>query len=176
MADEFWKDRNVLVTGCTGLLGSWLTKSLCEKEANVIGLIRDLVPRSNLNWLGFDNNIVSVRGEIEDYFLLERTINEYEIDTVFHLAAQTIVTIANRNLTMVEGGAVLTDDPPLKKIIASFRDWGRDCWCDPGCNDTCKKRFDWQLGSLPAGYDHKYIYSLIGYNLKATDMQAAVGV
>ena len=97
MADEFWKDRNVLVTGCTGLLGSWLTKSLCEKEANVIGIIRDLVPRSNLNWSGFDNNIVSVRGEIEDYFLLERTINEYEIDTVFHLAAQTIVTIANRN-------------------------------------------------------------------------------
>lgn len=97
MADEFWKDRNVLVTGCTGLLGSWLTKSLCEKDANVIGLIRDLVPRSNLNWSGFNNKIVSVRGEIEDYFLLERTINEYEIDTVFHLAAQTIVTIANRN-------------------------------------------------------------------------------
>jgi len=97
MADDFWKDRNVLVTGCTGLLGSWLTKSLCEKEANVIGLIRDLVPRSNLNWSGFNNKIVSVRGEIEDYFLLERIINEYEIDTVFHLAAQTIVTIANRN-------------------------------------------------------------------------------
>ncbi|VVB63453.1 GDP-mannose 4,6-dehydratase [uncultured archaeon] len=97
MADEFWKDRNVLVTGCTGLLGSWLTKSLAEKEANVVGLIRDIVPRSNLNWSGFNNKIITVRGEIEDYFLLERTINEYEIDTVFHLAAQTIVTIANRN-------------------------------------------------------------------------------
>jgi CDP-glucose 4,6-dehydratase len=97
MADEFWKDRNVLVTGCTGLLGSWLTKSLAEKEANVVGLIRDNVPRSNLNWSGFNNKIITVRGEIEDYFLLERTINEYEIDTVFHLAAQTIVTIANRN-------------------------------------------------------------------------------
>jgi CDP-6-deoxy-D-xylo-4-hexulose-3-dehydrase len=80
------------------------------------------------------------------------------------------------HITMGEGGAVLTDDPQLKKIIASFRDWGRDCWCDPGCDDTCKKRFDWQLGSLPAGYDHKYIYSHIGYNLKVTDMQAAVGV
>ena len=80
------------------------------------------------------------------------------------------------HITMGEGGAVLTDDPLLRKIIASFRDWGRDCWCDPGCDDTCKKRFDWQLGSLPAGYDHKYIYSHIGYNLKVTDMQAAVGV
>ena len=80
------------------------------------------------------------------------------------------------HITMGEGGAVLTDDQLLKKIIASFRDWGRDCWCDPGCDDTCKKRFDWQLGSLPAGYDHKYIYSHIGYNLKVTDMQAAVGV
>ena len=70
----------------------------------------------------------------------------------------------------------MTDDPLLKNIIASFRDWGRDCWCDPGCDDTCGKRFDWQLGSLPAGYDHKYIYSHIGYNLKVTDMQAAVGV
>lgn len=80
------------------------------------------------------------------------------------------------HITMGEGGAVLTDDPLLKKIIASFRDWGRDCWCDPGCDDTCKKRFDWQLGELPAGYDHKYIYSHIGYNLKVTDMQAAIGV
>ncbi|MDD4409974.1 MAG: GDP-mannose 4,6-dehydratase [Candidatus Pacebacteria bacterium] len=97
MTDEFWKDRNVLVTGCTGLLGSWLTKSLAEKEANVVGLIRDIIPRSNLNWSGFNSKIIIVRGEIEDYFLLERTINEYEIDTVFHLAAQTIVTIANRN-------------------------------------------------------------------------------
>jgi len=97
MSDKFWKNRNVFVTGCTGLLGSWLTKALVEKGANVTGLIRDLVPKSNLNWSGFNNEINVVRGEIEDYFLLERTINEYEVDTVFHLAAQTIVTIANRN-------------------------------------------------------------------------------
>jgi CDP-6-deoxy-D-xylo-4-hexulose-3-dehydrase len=77
---------------------------------------------------------------------------------------------------MGEGGAVLTNDKLLKKIIASFRDWGRDCWCDPGCDNTCGKRFDWQLGDLPGGYDHKYIYSHIGYNLKITDMQAAIGV
>jgi CDP-glucose 4,6-dehydratase len=97
MADKFWKDRNVFVTGCTGMLGSWLTIALVERGANVIGLIRDLVPKSNLNWSGFNDKITIVRGEIEDYFLLERVINEYEIDTVFHLAAQTIVTIANRN-------------------------------------------------------------------------------
>jgi len=80
------------------------------------------------------------------------------------------------HITMGEGGAVCTDDPTLKKIIASFRDWGRDCWCDPGCDNSCKKRFDWQLGDLPKGYDHKYIYSHVGYNLKVTDMQAAIGV
>jgi len=80
------------------------------------------------------------------------------------------------HITMGEGGAVLTDKPKLKKIIESFRDWGRDCWCDPGKDNTCGKRFDWQLGDLPAGYDHKYTYSHIGYNLKVTDMQAAVGV
>jgi CDP-6-deoxy-D-xylo-4-hexulose-3-dehydrase len=80
------------------------------------------------------------------------------------------------HITMGEGGAVCTNDPLLKKIIASFRDWGRDCWCDPGCDNSCGKRFDWQLGDLPHGYDHKYIYSHIGYNLKVTDMQAAIGV
>jgi CDP-4-dehydro-6-deoxyglucose reductase, E1 len=80
------------------------------------------------------------------------------------------------HITMGEGGAVLTNRPRLKTIVESFRDWGRDCWCAPGKADTCGKRFDWQLGDLPHGYDHKYIYSHIGYNLKATDLQAAVGV
>ena len=80
------------------------------------------------------------------------------------------------HITMGEGGAVLTNDPLLKKIIASFRDWGRDCWCEPGYDNTCGKRFGWQLGQLPPSYDHKYIYSHIGYNLKITDMQAAVGI
>jgi len=79
------------------------------------------------------------------------------------------------HITMGEGGAVLTNDPSLRVLIESFRDWGRDCWCHPGKDNTCGKRFDWQLGSLPRGYDHKYTYSHIGYNLKATDMQAALG-
>jgi len=80
------------------------------------------------------------------------------------------------HITMGEGGSVLTDQPLLKTLVESFRDWGRDCWCEPGNQNTCGKRFDWQLGDLPHGYDHKYIYSHIGYNLKATDLQAAVGV
>ena len=96
MSNNFWKDRNVLVTGCTGLLGSWLTEALVEKGANLVGLVRDLVPRSNLRELGCWERINLVRGEVEDYPLLERALNEYEIDTVFHLAAQTIVSIANR--------------------------------------------------------------------------------
>lgn len=79
-------------------------------------------------------------------------------------------------MTMGEGGCVLTDKPVLKTLLESFRDWGRDCWCDPGEQNTCGKRFGWQIGDLPAGYDHKYIYSHIGYNLKLTDMQAAIGL
>jgi CDP-6-deoxy-D-xylo-4-hexulose-3-dehydrase len=80
------------------------------------------------------------------------------------------------HITMGEGGAVFTNDPKLKRIAESFRDWGRDCFCDPGRDNTCGKRYEWKLGSLPEGYDHKYIYSHIGYNLKITDMQAACGV
>ena len=80
------------------------------------------------------------------------------------------------HITMGEGGCVLTSQPLLRTLVESFRDWGRDCWCAPGNENTCGKRFGWQLGQLPLGYDHKYIYSHVGYNLKATDMQAAVGV
>jgi CDP-6-deoxy-D-xylo-4-hexulose-3-dehydrase len=80
------------------------------------------------------------------------------------------------HITMGEGGCVLTNKGRLKVLAESFRDWGRDCWCAPGKENTCGKRFDHQLGELPHGYDHKYIYSHIGYNLKLTDMQAAVGV
>jgi len=97
MNNKYWADKSILVTGCTGLLGSWLTIKLVECGANVTGLIRDLVPKSNLNGTGFSNKINVVRGELEDLSVLERTLNEYEIDTVFHLGAQTIVSIANRN-------------------------------------------------------------------------------
>jgi CDP-6-deoxy-D-xylo-4-hexulose-3-dehydrase len=80
------------------------------------------------------------------------------------------------HMTTGEGGAVLTSDDTLEKAMTSIRDWGRDCWCPSGVDNTCKRRFEWQLGDLPKGYDHKYIYSHLGYNLKVTDLQAAVGV
>ncbi len=94
--------------------------------------------------------------------------------TFGHLA--TVSFYPAHHMTMGEGGAVLTSDTRLKKLVESFRDWGRDCWCAPGVDNTCNKRYGWQLGTLPFGYDHKYTYTHIGYNLKMTDMQAAVGV
>jgi len=136
MIDKFWKNRNVFITGCTGLLGSWLTRALVERGANVIGLIRDLVPKSNLNWSGFNNKITIARGEVEDYFLLERIINEYEIDTVFHLAAQTIVSIANRNPmstfeTNIRGTWNILEacrrNPLVKRIIVASSDKAYGC-------------------------------------------------
>ena len=80
------------------------------------------------------------------------------------------------HITMGEGGAVFMNDPQLKVIAESFRDWGRDCYCAPGCDDTCGKRFGQQFGTMPYGYDHKYVYAHLGYNLKITDMQAACGL
>ena len=80
------------------------------------------------------------------------------------------------HITMGEGGAVFTQDGITKRALESIRDWGRDCYCEPGVDNTCKRRFQWKLGDLPQGYDHKYTYSNIGYNLKITDMQAAVGL
>ena len=80
------------------------------------------------------------------------------------------------HITTGEGGMVFVKSPLVEKQVESFRDWGRDCYCETGCDNTCKKRFEWKLGDLPEGYDHKYIYSHIGYNLKATDMQAALGL
>lgn len=91
-----------------------------------------------------------------------------------HLA--TLSFYPAHHITTGEGGCVLTSDPLLKRAVESFRDWGRDCWCDPGKDNTCGKRFAWHLGDLPAGYDHKYVFSHIGYNLKMTDLQASIGV
>lgn len=93
--------------------------------------------------------------------------------TIGHLGTSSFYP--PHHITMGEGGAVYTGDSLLKRIVESFRDWGRDCWCPSGRDDTCKRRFDQQFGELPAGYDHKYVYSHFGYNLKATDMQAAIG-
>ena len=80
------------------------------------------------------------------------------------------------HITMGEGGAIFTNNFRIKRVAESFRDWGRDCYCEPGKENTCNKRFEWKLGKLPFGYDHKYIYSHLGYNMKITDMQAACGL
>ena len=94
--NNFWTERNVLVTGASGFLGSYLTEKLVKSGANVIAIIRDNVPKSRLFEENIYNNITAVKGDIRNYFLLERTLNEYEIEIVFHLAAQTIVQVANR--------------------------------------------------------------------------------
>lgn len=96
-----------------------------------------------------------------------------KVGTFGHVATYSFYPA--HQITMGEGGAVVTNNPLIYKANRQFRDWGRDCWCDTGKDNTCGKRFDWQLGKLPAGYDHKFIYSQIGYNVKLTDMQAAIG-
>lgn len=131
MKENYWRNKNVFVTGCTGLLGSWLVKDLIEEGANVTGLIRDWVPKSNLILQGFINKINTVRGDINDYFLMERVLNEYEVDTVFHLAAQTIVSIANRNPistfeTNIKGTWNILEacrrNPTVKRVIVASSD------------------------------------------------------
>lgn len=129
----------------------------------------------------FDVETVAAFAKKHNLWLIEdccdalgATVNGKSVGTFGDIA--TVSFYPAHHITMGEGGCVLTDKPLLKTLIESFRDWGRDCWCEPGKDNTCGKRFDWQLGQLPCGYDHKYTYSHIGYNLKVTDMQAAVGV
>src|SRR5947207_715512 len=95
MTPDIWRRRRVFVTGCTGLLGAWLTDWLVRQDADVVGLVRDSVPGSNFYRMGLSDRVTTVRGALEDGALIERAINEYEIEVVFHLAAQTIVGIAN---------------------------------------------------------------------------------
>lgn len=129
----------------------------------------------------FDLGAVTEFARLHDLWLIEdccdavgAKYNGQKVGTFGALA--TVSFYPAHHITMGEGGAVLTDKPKLKTLAESFRDWGRDCWCEPGKDNTCGKRFEHQLGDLPYGYDHKYTYSHIGYNLKATDMQAAVGL
>jgi len=129
----------------------------------------------------FDLEAVSEFARRHDLWLIEdccdavgATYNGRKVGTFGALATTSFYPA--HHITMGEGGAVLTNTPKLKTLAESFRDWGRDCWCEPGKDNTCGIRFEHQLGNLPYGYDHKYTYSHIGYNLKATDMQAAVGL
>ena len=129
----------------------------------------------------FDLNAVKAIADKHGLFLIEdccdavgSTYDGKMVGTFGDLATTSFYPA--HHITMGEGGSVLTSNPLLKRIATSMRDWGRDCYCDPGCDNTCGRRFKGQYGDLPVGYDHKYVYSHIGYNLKVTDMQAAVGV
>jgi len=129
----------------------------------------------------FNLNVVKAFTEKHNLWLIEDCCDalgtEYNSQKVGSFGdIATLSFYPAHHITMGEGGALLTNSSRLKKIIESFRDWGRDCYCQPGCDDTCNNRFTRQLGDLPAGYDHKYTYSHVGYNLKITDMQAACGV
>ena len=129
----------------------------------------------------FDLGAVKAFCDRHDLWLVEdncdaagSTFQGKKTGTFGHLA--TLSFYPPHHMTTGEGGAVLTSDGQLLRAVESLRDWGRDCWCQSGVDNTCGKRFEWQLGELPRGYDHKYVYSHLGYNLKMTDLQAAVGV
>ena len=168
------------------LVPVFLDVTLPTFEVDVTQLEAALSPRTRAiilaHTLGnvFDAETVAAFARKHDLWLIEdccdalgSTLNGKNVGTFGDIA--TVSFYPAHHITMGEGGAVLTNQPALQVLIDSFRDWGRDCWCDPGNDNTCGKRFEWQLGSLPCGYDHKYTYSHIGYNLKATDMQAALG-
>jgi CDP-6-deoxy-D-xylo-4-hexulose-3-dehydrase len=129
----------------------------------------------------FDAERIAAIAKKNNLFLIEdccdalgATLNGRHVGTFGDVG--TLSFYPAHQITMGEGGAVFTTNPMLRRAMETFRDWGRDCYCEPGKDNTCNRRFDWQLGELPYGYDHKYIYSHMGFNLKITDMQAAVGV
>ena len=128
-------------------------------------LVKEFCDRHNL-WL-VEDNCDALGSEYTLYGETKKT------GTIGHIGTSSFYP--PHHMTMGEGGAVYTNDPLLYKLINSFRDWGRDCWCVGGVDNTCKYRFSKQFGELPVGYDHKYVYSHFGYNLKLTDMQAAIG-
>jgi CDP-6-deoxy-D-xylo-4-hexulose-3-dehydrase len=170
----------------SGAVPVFIDSELRTYNADLTQLERALSPRSKAvilaHTLGNPYDAEAVRDfcRAHDLWMIEDTCdavgaqwNGTQVGTFGDIA--TVSFYPAHHLTMGEGGAVMTKSPKLRKIIESFRDWGRDCWCAPGKDNTCGKRFDWQLGDLPHGYDHKYTYSHIGFNLKLTDMQAAIG-
>jgi CDP-6-deoxy-D-xylo-4-hexulose-3-dehydrase len=154
--------------------------ALVERLADAVGPRTRAILMAHTLGNPFDLDAVLDLVRRHDLFLIEDNCDALgalyrgrKTGTFGHLATQSFYP--PHHLTMGEGGAVLTSSGRLKRLVDSFRDWGRDCWCPSGKDNTCGKRFGWQLGDLPAGYDHKYIYSHLGYNLKPLDLQAAVG-
>jgi CDP-6-deoxy-D-xylo-4-hexulose-3-dehydrase len=154
--------------------------ALVERLADAIGPRTRAIVLAHTLGNPFDLDSVLDLVERHNLYLIEDNCDAFgstyrgrHTGTFGHLATQSFYP--PHHLTMGEGGAVLTASGRLRRIAASFRDWGRDCWCASGQDNTCGKRFGWRLGELPAGYDHKYIYSHLGYNLKPLDIQAAIG-
>jgi CDP-6-deoxy-D-xylo-4-hexulose-3-dehydrase len=150
------------------LMNSVSSKTKAIMMAHTLGnpfnltLARELAEKHNL-WL-IEDNCDALGGKYQNK----------NLGSFGDLATQSFYPA--HHITTGEGGAVLTNRAILKPIIESFRDWGRDCWCAPGCDNTCLKRYEWTLGELPPGYDHKYTFSHLGYNLKSGDIQAAIGL
>ncbi|MHB1304800.1 MAG: lipopolysaccharide biosynthesis protein RfbH [Acidiphilium sp.] len=170
-----------------GLVPVFLDVALGTYNMDVSGLEEALTPRTRAivlaHTLGnpFNLGVIAAFARKHNLFLVEdccdglgATYGGQKVGTFGELG--TLSFYPAHHITMGEGGAVLCNSTVFKRIVESIRDWGRDCYCEPGQDNTCKKRFEWQLGELPFGYDHKYTYSHLGYNLKITDMQAAIGL
>jgi CDP-6-deoxy-D-xylo-4-hexulose-3-dehydrase len=169
-----------------GLMPVYIDIDLNTYTANMAALREAISPRTKAimmaHTLGnpFDLEVVMDIAKEFDLWVIEDscdalggTYKGKPIGSFGHLS--TLSFYPAHHITTGEGGAVLAKNIFHKPIIESFRDWGRDCWCDPGCDNTCLKRYEWALGELPAGYDHKYTYSHLGYNLKSGDIQASIG-
>jgi CDP-6-deoxy-D-xylo-4-hexulose-3-dehydrase len=170
-----------------GLVPVFLDVALGTYNMDVTHLEAALTPRTRAIMLAhalgnpFDLGVVAAFAKKHDLFLIEdccdalgASFGGQKVGTFGALG--TLSFYPAHHITMGEGGAVLCNSTLFKRIVESLRDWGRDCYCDPGKDNTCAKRFEWKLGELPFGYDHKYTYSHLGYNLKITDMQAAIGL
>jgi CDP-6-deoxy-D-xylo-4-hexulose-3-dehydrase len=170
-----------------GLVPVFLDVALGTYNMDVSQLEAALTPRTRAIMLAhalgnpFDLGVISAFAKKHDLFLIEDCCDALgasfagrKVGTFGVLG--TLSFYPAHHITMGEGGAVLCNSTLFKRIVESLRDWGRDCYCEPGKDNTCNKRFEWKLGELPFGYDHKYTYSHLGYNLKITDMQAAIGL
>ena len=170
-----------------GLIPVFLDVEMGTYNIDVAQLESALSPRTRAIMIAhalgnpFNLDAITDFARKHDLFLIEdccdalgATYRDKKVGTFGALA--TLSFYPAHHITMGEGGAVLCNSTIFMRIVESIRDWGRDCYCDPGKDNTCKQRFGWKLGELPFGYDHKYIYSHLGYNLKITDMQAAVGL